>query len=71
MYHNLRAEMARHNIDRATLAKKVNMKYSTISDKLNGRTPFTFDETIRIKETCFPHLPLEYLFEKKEEGVAQ
>lgn len=71
MYRNLQAEMARHNIDRKTLAEKTGMKYSTISDKLNGRTKFMYDETIKIKEVFFPHLPLEYLFEKNEEGVKQ
>lgn len=66
MYRNLEAEMARHSIKRKNLSDEIGVKYSTISDKLNGRTPFTFDETVKIKKTFFPELPLEYLFDKSE-----
>lgn len=66
MYKNLQAEMARHDINRKQLADMAGIKYSTISDKLNGRTRFEFDEALRIKQAAFPHMTLEYLFFKDE-----
>lgn len=66
MYRNLQAEMARIDINRRNLSEMTGIKYSTISDKLNGKTKFEFDEALKIKNVAFPSFSLEYLFHKDE-----
>ncbi len=66
MYRNLQAEMVRFNIGRKQMATATRIKYSTLSDKLNGKTKFSLDEAVKIKNLFFPNLPLEYLFDNSE-----
>lgn len=69
MYPNVRAEFARKNL---TLAKAVeeleklgiNMNVTTLSLKLNGKYPFTFNEAKAIKAITGAEIPLEKLFEE-------
>lgn len=67
MYRNLRAEMARNGLTMGDLAKALNVRRATISDKINGKYRFYYDECLKIKKTFFPDLSIEYLFEKDEE----
>lgn len=64
MYPNLNAEMARLGITRKELAQKINMAEATLSFKMNGKTKFTFDEILKIKEMLGVDIPLEELFKK-------
>jgi len=66
MYRNLEAEMARHKITKADLAKFLGVRYATIIDKTNGKSKFYYDEAIKIKKHFFPNYSLEYLFHKEE-----
>jgi len=66
VYNNLRAEMARNNVTVGNLAEILNVRYATVSDKLNGRFRFYYDEAIKIRNHFFPDCSLEYLFEAKE-----
>ena len=65
IYPNLEAEMARIGLKRKSLAEVLNVRVATIYDKLNGKYPFTLDEALKIKETFFPNLTVDYLFSKK------
>ena len=64
MYPEVRGEMARRNITLAMIVenKRVNCTVSTLSQKLNGKYPLTFNEAIGIKEALNSELPLEELF---------
>lgn len=66
MYRNLRAEMARSSITIGDLAQKLGVRYATVSDKINGRFRFYYDEALQIKKEFFPGCELEYLFESQE-----
>ena len=61
-YRNLEAEMKRSNIKRKDIAEKLNVRYATVTDKVNGKSKFSFDEALFIKNNYFPSLSLEYLF---------
>ena len=69
MYPNVRAEFARKNL---TLEKAVealkglgfSMTIATLSQKLNGKYPITFDEAKAIKKITGTDIPLEELFEE-------
>lgn len=64
MYINLLAEMSRKNISRTELADKTGIKYTTLTDKLNGKTNFTVEEAIKIRKSAFSEFEYEYLFYK-------
>lgn len=71
MYKNLEAEMARKGITKKDLSETLNLRYATILDKMNGNSRFFYDEAVRIKETFFQDLSIEYLFEKTEPPTNQ
>ena len=63
MYHNLEAELKRRNITRKQLAELLGIHISTISNKLNGKTPITFSEVCNIAKKVFKNeYTIEYLF---------
>lgn len=66
MYKNLEIEMVRIGISKRELARKINMPYVTLMDKISGRSRFWYEEAILIKEVAFPDLTVEYLFETEE-----
>lgn len=66
-YSNLKAEMAREGVKQIDIAKLLDVREATISEKINGKSTFDIDEAIIIKQTYFPKLPLEYLFSKDKE----
>ena len=62
MYPNLYAELARRGKTKRDLAAMISMPYSTLLDKLNGRTQFTLAETVKIKEAIKSDLAIDILF---------
>ena len=65
MYPNLRAEMARKRIMITQISSHLKLRHATVSDKINGKFRFYYDEAFEIKKT-FPEHSLEYLFEFEE-----
>ncbi|MEA0555598.1 helix-turn-helix transcriptional regulator [Lysinibacillus irui] len=61
-FPNLEAELARQGIQRKDIAEKIGVRVATVSDKLNGKYPFTLDEATAIKNIFFPNLSMDYLF---------
>lgn len=68
-YKNLRAEMARNGVSVGDLADSLEVRFATVSDKLNGRSRFYWDEVNRIRTKFFPACTLEYLFELDEQNT--
>ncbi len=62
MFNNLKAEMGRSGYDILTLSKVADIKYNTLRSKLSGKTDFTRNEMLNIRNKCFPHLSITYLF---------
>lgn len=62
MYPNLRAEMARRNITGYELAEKIGITNGTFSLKFNGKSEFTLDEALKIKNVLESDLSIEVLF---------
>lgn len=67
MLRNLRAEMARQGVTVGDVAEALGVRNATVSDKLNGRYRFYFDEAFKIKCRFFPDHSLEYLFMRDDE----
>jgi len=68
MLHNLKAEIARKNISRREVRTLLGISEKAFNNKLSGLNEFTFRQTLRIKNTYFPDLDLEYLFEDSKEA---
>lgn len=66
MYKNLEAEMIRYDVSNDDIAKVINKNSRTVRNKRAGTTVFTLPEIIAIRDTFFPKLKLEYLFEQTE-----
>lgn len=46
------------------MADFLGVRAQTISDKIKGKYPFTFEESLLIQEKFFPEYDLKYLFGK-------
>ena len=64
-YPNLRAEMARNGIGIKELMDVTGKSRPAISNNLNGKGPFTVDESVSIKTILFPSMSIDYLFAEK------
>lgn len=64
MYRNAKAEMTRRGLKLEDVATKMDMTISTLSQKLNGKYPFTLNEAKQFKIIVETDLPLEVLFEE-------
>lgn len=71
MFPNVRAEMVKKKITLAMIVKneRVNCNISTLSQKLNGKYPLSFNEALGIKDALGSKLTLEELFETDLEAV--
>lgn len=65
MYENLKAEMVRRNLTMSQLGEQCGMTLQKMSSRLNGRTPFLFEETLKIKDALKVQMELETLFQKE------
>ena len=64
MLHNLQAEMARKNIKNKEVADAITVDVKTLKNKISGRTRFFVNEALAIRDTFFPGMTFEYLFEE-------
>ena len=62
---NLRAEMARKKVSIEDIAECLSIHRNSASNKVNGNTAFSIEESVKIQETFFPDLELKYLFTRK------
>lgn len=66
-YPNLKAEMARANLEIKDLMAVTGKSRPGISNNLNGRGSFSVDESLAIRNNLFPDLTIDYLFASDEE----
>lgn len=66
MFPNLRAEMARKDINLSMLSELTNIPLQRLSGKLSGMRKLTFAEAVLIKDKLGVDMPLEELFERGE-----
>ena len=62
MLRNLKAEMTRSGVCSAALARTIHKSDRAVRDKLAGKTEFTVSDAILLRDTLFPSMSLEYLF---------
>lgn len=66
MYPNVRAEIARAGITLTDLGQRIGMARTTIYDKASGRSEFSLDEALAIKEALGVDMTLEELFRRND-----
>lgn len=59
---NLEAEMKRNKISRSDIANLLGLSYRTIHSRFNGETEWGYSECIKVRDTYFPDMSLDYLF---------
>lgn len=64
MYPNLKAELARVSMTMKDLAKAIDMPYSTLVDKVAGRSEFTVGEAFAIRKAIGCDISIDELFKK-------
>lgn len=62
MYNNLKAEMARIGLTNEKISKAVSMNPSTFSRKCGRENGFKVIEALKIRDTFFPGMTIDYLF---------
>lgn len=67
---NLSAEMARFGVANSDLQAVLACSAKTVANKLNDTTEFSVGEAIKIRDTFFPGLRIEYLFARAEPDSA-
>ena len=61
-YPNLKAEMARSDIEIKDLMEVTGKSRAGISNNLNGRGKFSVADSLSIRNRLFPTLTIDYLF---------
>lgn len=66
---NLIAEMARYGVTNSDLQKLLGCSERTVRNKLNNERDFTIPEALKIRNTFFEGLTLEYLFATEDKSA--
>lgn len=66
MHRNLKAEMIRANLSVKKLAMLLGITERSLRNKINGKTEFSLNEALKVRNTISPSMGLEELFEKDE-----
>ena len=63
MYRKLESEMILNGFNKKLLSEKTKIPYTTLTGKLNKKSPITLDEAQLIKNIIGTQVPLDELFE--------
>ena len=67
-YPNLTAEIAKRGIRPRDMAAMLDMSSRTLSNKMKGKTAFTWPEACKLKNKLFPDCEYEYIFTRQSTG---
>lgn len=70
MYKNLMIVMKKEGVTQKQIAELLSVRTATVSEKINGKYSFYFDEAVKIKKVFFPYYEIEYLFHNKDNDIA-
>lgn len=64
MYRELEAKIAYRGISKKQMAEGINMNYNTLLSKMGGKSKFTLDEAVSIKDYLDEDIAIEELFKE-------
>lgn len=64
MYRELEAKIAYRGISKKQMAEGINMNYNTLLSKMGGKSKFTLDEAVSIKDYLDEDITIEELFKE-------
>lgn len=67
---NLAAEMARFGVSAADFQAVLGCTDKTVRNKMSGATEFSVGEALKIRDTFFPGMRIEYLFAQQDNRKA-
>lgn len=67
---NLAAEMARNGVSISDFQTVLGCTDKTVRNKMTGATEFSVGEAMKIRDTFFPGMRIEYLFAQNENRKA-
>lgn len=65
-YLNLKEKMASRNVKIEDMALLLGIHRNSVSNKVNGPSSFTIEESFKVRDAFFPDLELDYLFAAEE-----
>lgn len=65
-YSNLRGEMAKRKILIENISDLLKIHRNSVANKVNGKSAFTIEESMKVQEHFFPDLELKYLFARDD-----
>ena len=65
MYRELEAKIAYRGISKKQMAEEIHMKYNTLLAKIGGKSKFTLDEAVTIKDYLAEDIAIEELFKEE------
>ena len=66
-YPRLASEIKRRGIKKVAIAERIKVTEKALSNKMSGKTSFSWEQVCEIAETFFPDLSKEYLFERADQ----
>ena len=69
VYPILEAKITEYGIKKKDIANAIGITPRALSLKLTGKVKFSFDEALTIKQTFFPDISIEELFDKCDDIV--
>ena len=64
MYRELEAKIAYRGISKKQMAEGINMNYNTLLSKMGGKSKFTLDEAVSIKDYLDEDITIEELLKE-------
>ena len=61
---NLELEMKRYGVTNTDIQQLIDVSERTVRNKLSGETDFTYPEALKIRDTYFPSMRMEYLYNR-------
>lgn len=68
---NLVAEMARYQVRNTDIQLLLSCSEKTVANKLSGSSEFSIAEAIKLRDSFFPSMRIEYLFAREGEQTGE
>lgn len=61
----LLGEMAKRKVSKEDLAELLGLHWNSVANKINGKSAFSVEEAVKVRDSYFPEWKLEELFRRE------